>query len=99
MSNTTLELSDLEAVQRPDDSGVFDIIAVMDGPTGQFRVILPPIALLQYEVFQLVILERLGLVYRHAYCEGRDPVSANEKWRETCAFIRPIPAAPAETVN
>jgi len=98
MSNTALEVVDAYAVERTDRTG-FDLYVVMDGPTGIYTVTVTPICLLRYTAFQEHILDALGLMYRCRQCEGRSDEAANERWREFCAGIRPIPAPSTAPLN
>lgn len=62
-------------------------IVSFDGPRGRLDVGLPVEALLGYFIAQRWIAVRLGCIYRHAHCEGREDHVANEHWRNFTAYL------------
>lgn len=99
MSETAWIITRIEAHQRQGDVEGFDLYFFLDGPAGERCLQVPPIAMLSYGQFQAMALERLGILYRYALAEGRDPFASDEAWKTLCSGIRIVPAPSAAPSN
>lgn len=95
-----LEVVGLEATR--DAQGFFTFSVAFDGPADYVSMPVTIDALVDYAKFQREVLERLGMLYRYGLSEGREPLHANELWKEVVAtFLRsaPVQLAAVSPVN